>query len=81
MFLREGWLYINIYDENVSQGGVILVSAEHAESFLARYTREAEKNNYKLLAVQLGSLDQLKNLVHLVSTNEVSPWLLVIFDF
>ena len=63
--------YLPITTHFTTQGGVILVSAEHAEGFLARYTREAEKSNHKLLAVQLGSLEQLKNLVHLVSTNEV----------
>ncbi|KAF2353322.1 Alcohol dehydrogenase N-terminal [Trinorchestia longiramus] len=54
-------------------GGVVLVSAEHAESFLARYTKEAEKSDQKLVAVQLGSLDQLKELVQLVGTNEIEP--------
>ena len=48
-----------------------MVSAEHADTFLARYTREAEKSQHKLFAVKLGSLDQLRNLVHLVSTKEV----------
>lgn len=57
----------------LTPGGVMLVSAEHAESFLARYSREAEKSNHKLIAVQLGSLDQLKNLVQLVSTKQIEP--------
>lgn len=57
----------------LTPGGVILVSAEHAESFLARYTKEAERSNHKLVAVQLGSLEQLKELVHLVSTKEIEP--------
>ncbi|XP_018026190.1 uncharacterized protein LOC108681648 [Hyalella azteca] len=57
----------------VMGGGVILVSAEHAESFLARYTKEAQSSDHQLLAVQLGSLDQLKELVHLVSTNAIEP--------
>jgi len=56
-----------------AKGGVVLVSAEHAESFLARYSREAEKCEAKLVPVKLGSLEQLKELVHLVSTKQIEP--------
>ena len=66
-------MHNEVDDNNTSipQGGVVLVSAEHAESFLARYSREAEKCEAKLVPVKLGSLEQLKELVHLVSTKQV----------
>ena len=48
------------------------MSAEHADNFLARYTLEAEKHQAKLIPVKLGTLEQLKELVELVSTKKVS---------
>jgi len=57
----------------LAQGGVILVSAEHAESFLARYTREAQKTSARLVPVTLGSLDQLRQLVSLVGSRKIEP--------
>jgi len=56
-----------------AEGGVILVSAEHAEGFLKRYSKEAEKSQAKLVPVKLGSLEQLKELVRLVSSKKIEP--------
>lgn len=55
----------------LSQGGVMLMSSEHAEGLIARFGATAEKENHQLIPIEFGTLNQLRNLVHLVSTGEV----------
>lgn len=54
------------------QGGVLLLSSEHSEGLLSRFGPVAEKENHHLIPIEFGTLNQLRNLVHLVSTGEVS---------
>lgn len=53
------------------QGGVLLLSSEHSEGLLSRFGPVAEKENHHLIPIEFGTLNQLRNLVHLVSTGEV----------
>jgi len=55
----------------LSPDGVVLVSAEHADTFIARYSREAEAKKVHLLPVTLGSLEQLRELVQLVASGKI----------
>lgn len=54
------------------------MSSEHAENLLKRFSLEAERENHELIPVELGSLNQLKNLVHLVANGEVSRFKVLI---
>lgn len=54
------------------QGGVLLLSSEHSEGLLSRFGPVAERENHHLIPIEFGTLNQLRNLVHLVSTGEVS---------
>ena len=61
------------------QAGVLLLSSEHSEGLISRFGPVAEKENHQLIPIEFGTLNQLRNLVHLVSTGEVrifqySPW-------
>lgn len=49
----------------------MLVSSEHSEGLISRYSSLAEKENHQLIPIEFGTLNQLRNLVHLVSTGEV----------
>ena len=49
----------------------MLLSSEHTEGLIARFSKEAKEGDHELLPIELGSLNQLRNLVHLVSTGEV----------
>ncbi|KAL7642046.1 UNVERIFIED_CONTAM: hypothetical protein RMT77_007920 [Armadillidium vulgare] len=55
----------------VENGGALLFSSERSEGLLAKLATEAE--NHKLVPIQLGSLDQLKTLVQLVSDGKIEP--------
>ncbi|XP_076046370.1 death resistor Adh domain containing target isoform X1 [Oratosquilla oratoria] len=57
----------------LAPNGVMLMSSETAEGLIARFSKEAEKANHQLIPIEFGSLNQLKNLVHLVSTGELEP--------
>ncbi|XP_047476573.1 uncharacterized protein LOC125030532 [Penaeus chinensis] len=51
----------------------MLVSSEHSEGLISRYSSLAEKENHQLFPFVYGTLNQLRNLVHLVSTGEIEP--------
>ncbi|XP_037779595.1 L-threonine 3-dehydrogenase isoform X1 [Penaeus vannamei] len=57
----------------LAPGGVMLVSSEHSEGLISRYSSLAEKENHQLIPIEFGTLNQLRNLVHLVSTGEIEP--------
>lgn len=57
----------------LAKNGVLLMSSEHAEGLIARFSLEASQKNHELIPIDLGSLNQLKNLVHLVATGEIEP--------
>ncbi|XP_064079037.1 uncharacterized protein LOC135196266 isoform X2 [Macrobrachium nipponense] len=57
----------------LAEGGVVLMSSEHAEGLISRFSDEAEKENHHLIPIEFGTLNQLKNLVHLVANGEIEP--------
>lgn len=57
----------------LANDGVLLMSSEHAEGLISRYGAAAESENHHLIPIEFGTLSQLKNLVHLVSTGEIEP--------
>ncbi|XP_045593985.1 uncharacterized protein Drat isoform X1 [Procambarus clarkii] len=57
----------------LAPGGVTLMSSEHAEGLISRFGAVAEKENHHLIPIEFGTLNQLRNLVHLVSTGEIEP--------
>lgn len=56
----------------LGKGGVVLVSEEVGEKLLPKFSSLAERREQKIRAVANGSVDQLKELVELVASNEVS---------
>lgn len=56
----------------LGEGGVVLVSEEVGEKLLPKFSSLAEKRKQKLRAVANGTIDQLKDLVELVSSHKVS---------
>ena len=53
------------------QNGALMISAENAAPMIDRFGKDAASNNQTIVPIEFGSLNQLKNLVHLVSTGEV----------
>lgn len=56
----------------LSKNGVVLVSEEVGERLLPKFSSLAEKREVKLRSVANGTIEQLKELVQLVSKREVS---------
>lgn len=56
----------------LTKGGTVLVSEEVGEKLLPKFASLAAKQEQKLVAVANGSIEQLTQLVKLVSSNEVS---------
>ena len=56
----------------LSKGGVVLVSEEVGEKLLPKFSKKADERECKIRAVANGTIEQLHDLVKLVSTNEVS---------
>lgn len=56
----------------LTKNGVVLVSEEVGERLLPKFSSLAEKREVKLHAVANGTIEQLKQLVQLVSKREVS---------
>lgn len=65
----------------LGKGGVVLVSEEVGEKLLPKFSSLAEKREQKIRAVANGTIDQLKELVKLVASNEVSQSSLKNFSF
>jgi len=57
----------------LGEGGVVLVSEEVGEKLLPKFSSLAEKRKQKLRAVANGSIEQLKELVELVSSHKIEP--------
>lgn len=57
----------------LAPNGVLMISSEHADSMIDRFGKEAASNNHTIVPIEFGSLNQLKNLVHLVSSGEIEP--------
>lgn len=56
----------------LSKNGVVLVSEEVGERLLPKFSRLAEKCEVKLRSVANGTIEQLRELVKLVSNRSVS---------
>jgi len=57
----------------LSKGGVVFIGHETADRLMPKFARKAEEHHITIQPVELGSLDQLKELVQLVSSGEVQP--------
>jgi NADPH:quinone reductase-like Zn-dependent oxidoreductase len=57
----------------LSKGGVVFIGHETADRLMPKFARKAEEHHITIQPVELGSLDQLKELVQLVSSGEVKP--------
>ncbi|KAJ8949132.1 hypothetical protein NQ318_012880 [Aromia moschata] len=57
----------------LNTGGVVLVSEEVAERLLPKFSRLIHERNQKIEAVAMGSIEQLKELVHCVANSEIKP--------
>lgn len=56
----------------LGKGGVALVTEEVGEKLLPKFSSLAEKREQKIRSVANGTVDQLKELVNLVASHEVS---------
>lgn len=63
----------------LGKGGVVLVSEEVGEKLLPKFSSLAEKREQKLRSVANGTIEQLKDLVTLVSTHEVNTYSIIYF--
>jgi len=57
----------------LSQGGVVFISSEVAEKLLPKFSRKAEERKQCIKPVDMGSIEQLQQLVVLVGTGEIEP--------
>lgn len=57
----------------LTQGGVVLVTEDVGEKLLPKFARKAEDLNVNISIVPNGSIEQLKDLVHLVASSEIEP--------
>ncbi|KAI4493101.1 hypothetical protein M0802_009651 [Mischocyttarus mexicanus] len=57
----------------LSKGGVVFVIKEVADRLLPKFSRRAEEKQQSIKSVEPGTLEQLRELVQLVSSNEIEP--------
>ncbi|XP_021915156.1 synaptic vesicle membrane protein VAT-1 homolog-like [Zootermopsis nevadensis] len=57
----------------LSKGGVVFISSEVAEKLLPKFSRKAEELQQCIRPVDMGSIDQLRQLVELVGNKEIEP--------
>lgn len=57
----------------LSKGGVVFISSEVAEKLLPKFSRRAEERQQSIRPVDMGSIDQLNELVSLVANGEIEP--------
>ncbi|CAG7721655.1 unnamed protein product [Allacma fusca] len=57
----------------LSKGGIALISSEVAERLLPKFSRRAEERQQSIKSVEVGSLDQLRELVELVASGQLEP--------
>jgi len=57
----------------LSKGGVVFISSEVAERLLPKFSRRADELDQTITQVDLGSLEQLRELVDSVSSGKLEP--------
>lgn len=57
----------------LSKGGVVFVIKEVADRLLPKFSRRAEERQQSIRPVELGTLEQLRELVQLVASGEIEP--------
>ncbi|XP_015171527.1 PREDICTED: quinone oxidoreductase isoform X2 [Polistes dominula] len=57
----------------LSKGGVVFVIKEVADRLLPKFSRRAEEKQQSIKSVEPGTLEQLRELVQLVASNEIEP--------
>ncbi|OXA52891.1 zinc-type alcohol dehydrogenase-like protein C1773.06c isoform X2 [Folsomia candida] len=57
----------------LSKGGIVLISSEVSDRLLPKFSRRAEELQQTIKPVDLGSLEQLRELVDLVSSGKLEP--------
>ncbi|XP_063994781.1 quinone oxidoreductase isoform X3 [Diachasmimorpha longicaudata] len=57
----------------LSKGGVVFVMKEVADRLLPKFSRRAEERQISIKSVELGTLEQLTELVQLVGSGEIEP--------
>lgn len=57
----------------LSKGGVVFISSEVAEKLLPKFSRRAEERQQCIKPVDMGSIEQLRQLVDLVAEGEIEP--------
>lgn len=55
----------------LNKGGIVLVSEEVGEKLLPKFSKKAEEREQRIQAVANGTIEQLTELISLVSTKEV----------
>nr|CAD7568403.1 unnamed protein product [Timema californicum] len=54
-------------------GGVVFISSEVAEKLLPKFSRRAEERQQTMKPVDMGSIEQLRQLVDIVGKGEIEP--------
>ncbi|XP_043193196.1 uncharacterized protein LOC122365767 isoform X4 [Amphibalanus amphitrite] len=57
----------------LSKGGVIVIGAETAQRYVSRFESVAQASDQTIVPVEMGSLEQLHTLVHLIASKKVEP--------
>lgn len=57
----------------LSKGGVVFVMKDVADRLLPKFSRRAEEREISVKPVELGTLEQLTDLVKLVASGEIEP--------
>ncbi|CAG2056293.1 unnamed protein product, partial [Timema podura] len=55
------------------KGGVVFISSEVAEKLLPKFSRRAEERQQTMKPVDMGSIEQLRQLVDIVGKGEIEP--------
>lgn len=57
----------------LNKGGVVLISEDVAEKLLPKFSRLSIENSQQILPISSGSVEQLRQLVHIVADKKIEP--------
>lgn len=57
----------------LNKGGVVLISDEVAEKLMPKFSRLSVEYQQEIIAINNGSVEQLKELVHMVADKKIEP--------